>query len=205
MAITPQAYQHLPPSPPPSPPRHRHHKKPPKDPFLELSDPAFLPDHPPKDAPEERQESLISKLFWTPLLFTSFLLSLFLINRSDRRARLISHPPNPTATPSLLSYFSPSSWIDPEPYQSPSSTTWDRRNSTSHVEPNAAINHGTQTRKRKSWHLHRKIRKVARVEIGDAFEMQWSLVIVLLAAGVVLGVGGFVGLRWMWMRMWGGR
>ena len=61
-----------------------------------------------------------------------------------------------------------------------------------HVEPPDALNpdqrQGRDKRKRKSWHLHRKIRKIARLEISDAFEMRRR---VMVAMALVIMLAGY--------------
>ena len=118
-------------------------------------------------------------------MFTSFLLSLFLVNYRNRARRTEAH----SLSFSLLAYLAPSSWLDPEPYQDPDDSKWGRRGTTGHVEPHDAIGPRSdeqddekpkKRKKRKSWHLHRKIRKVAKLEIGDALEMRGRMIVVML-------------------------
>lgn len=231
----------LPPSPPPSPPRRRHRKHQ-DDPFLDLDTQLPSSSSPSSSSKEgqEPQDSLFTRvrtraathrhnlqalrtlylaknflliastqIIITPVLITSFILSLFLINRSDRLRRTNSH-----STSSLFSYLSPSAWLDPEPYQDPDNTTWDRRGSISHVEPHGVLNPQNELqssssrdgkeRRQSSWHLHKKIRKVAKLEISDAFEMRGRVIVVMLSA-VVMVVGMLiVSVRWMVGRIWWG-
>lgn len=59
-------------------------------------------------------------------------------------------------------------------------------------------------RRQSSWHLHKKIRKVAKLEISDAFEMRGRVIVVMLSA-VVMVVGMLiVSVRWMVGRIWWG-
>ncbi|KAF2474575.1 uncharacterized protein BDR25DRAFT_311042 [Lindgomyces ingoldianus] len=209
-------HTHLPPSPPPSPPRRRHKKKA-SDPFFSLNSNISLtspsPPSSPKGEPQEEQESLVTRIVISPILFTSFLLSLFLINRRDRVRRTTSYPkPSKSSTlslPTYLSHFSPSAWIDPEPYQDLSSSAWDARDST-HIEPHSVLTNASPsiqlqtTNKRRSWHLNKKIRKVAKLEISDAFELRGRVILILVSAIVLVAVGLLLGLRWMVVRVvWG--
>ncbi|KAF2242768.1 hypothetical protein BU26DRAFT_132684 [Trematosphaeria pertusa] len=187
--------QQLPPSPPPSPPTTRRRPKKDADPFFDLGHartplPSPSPPASPSNERDEPQEYLITRLILTPLYFTSFLISLFLVNRSDRARRASSA----SRTSTVFSYLWPSAWIDPEPYQDPVDTTWDRRDSAPHVEPHAAISprqaEDKGKRKRKSWHLHRNIRKVARLEISDAFEMRGRVMLGIVGSLVGVAVGG---------------
>ncbi|ORY11217.1 hypothetical protein BCR34DRAFT_588040 [Clohesyomyces aquaticus] len=212
-----------PPSPPPSPPRQRKHKKKKYDPFFELAATSVaspsVPSSPAAD-PDEPQESIVTRIIISPLLFTSFLLSLFLINRRDRVRRTNSHATSTstsTSTTSLLSYFSLTSslWVDPEPYQDPDSSTWSRGRASgpSHVEPHSVLSNASnnannrdsegkmQTKKRGSWHLHKKIRQVAKLEISDAFEMRGRVIAGLVCVVGLVVAGVFWGLMWC-VRRW---
>ncbi|KAF2740521.1 hypothetical protein EJ04DRAFT_508035 [Polyplosphaeria fusca] len=192
----------LPTSPQPSPPRKRP-KKHNQDPFFDLSNipltspiPPSSPNHAQQDSQDtpDPPDSLITRAILTPLYMTSFLISLFLINRSSRARRTASHP----SQTSFLSYFSPRVYLDPEPYQDPLSSTWERRGSTSHVEPHPFVG----DEKKRGWHLHKKIRKVARLEIGDAFEMRRHVVVMMVGAAVLLGAALMLGFRVLVWRLW---
>jgi hypothetical protein len=129
---------------------------------------------------------------------TSFLLSLFLINRSSRLRRYTSS--STTSTPSsFLARLTTT--LNPEPYQDATKTTWDRRDSASHVSPHSAISpRQTQhpdAQKRGSWYLHKKISKVARLEIGDALDMSTRVLAVMVGGVVVLGFLAWVGVSWV--------
>jgi hypothetical protein len=130
-------------------------------------------------------------------MMTSFLLSLFLVNHSNRTRRTT------TTSPSFFSKLSLN--LNPEPYQDASNSTWDRRGSTTHVSPNEAISprqSKQQKQKKNSWHLHKKIRKVAKLEIGDALEMRGRVMALML--GMIVGVlcVGWMGIRWVLGVVW---
>ncbi|KAF3044671.1 hypothetical protein E8E12_008474 [Didymella heteroderae] len=189
--------QFLPPSPPPSPPAaRRRHKKHHDDEFAKLAaTPLPSPTLSATFGEEEKPEPLLkrSKIILTPVLFTSFLLSLFFVNAQNRARRTAAHTP----PSSYLTYLFPPSWFDPEPYQDQSDSTWGRRGATGHVEPNDAIApkdgqlDGTgeakaakqekKKRRKESWHLNKKIRKIARLEVSDAFENQGRMIVVMTA------------------------
>ena len=114
---------------------------------------------------------------------TSFLLSLFLVNRRDRQRRAAAHPSSSaSASASLASYFSPRAWLDPEPYRDSASTAWRRRAGARADE--------------KGWFLTKKHRAMARLEVGDALEMRGSVIKGMVAAAVVLVVSVVVAIRW---------
>lgn len=199
-----QNNRHLPPSPPPSPPsaRRRHRKR--HDSFEKL---ANTPIPSPPSSPTQRpvadgdQDSLLGRIVLTPVLFVSFILSLTFVNFRDRvhRTRLNSNN-------SLLAYLYPSSWLDPEPYQNPHDSSWGRRGPAGHVEPSDAISpkddgqdeNGTTKRKR-SWHLNKKIRKVAKLEVSDAFEMRGRFIVAMLLMMALGSIVLWMSLKWMFV------
>ncbi|KAF2630848.1 hypothetical protein BU25DRAFT_334793 [Macroventuria anomochaeta] len=209
--------QFLPPSPPPSPPAaRRRHKKHLDDDFAKLAaTPLPSPTLSTTFDGEDKPESLLTRIILTPILFTSFLLSLFLVNAQNRARRTAAHTP----PSSYLTYLFPSSWLDPEPYQDHNDSTWGRRGATGHVEPNDAIapkdgqldgtreeKQGKDTKegkRKESWHLNKKIRKIARLEVGDAFESQGKVIVVMVTMMVFTVIGFWVGMRWIWRSIFG--
>jgi len=184
----------LPPSPPPSPPKTRQRRKKHDDPFYStfLNQPISRAPTPEDEAPEPVQSRLKTILF-TPILFTSFLLSLFIINRGDRAARASSHP-QPHHHGSFLEYLSPRAWLDPEPYQDPDSTAW-RTAAPASQKPDAVIAPGHGSARKKSWFLRKKHRAVVRLQIGDAFELREWVIIAMLGVGLTILAGVVWGLR----------
>ncbi|KAJ4331150.1 hypothetical protein N0V95_009936, partial [Ascochyta clinopodiicola] len=170
--------QFLPPSPPPSPPTaRRRQKKRHDDEFAKLAaTPLPSPTLSATFHEDDKPESLLTRIILTPVLFTSFLFSLFLVNAQDRARRAAAH----TAPPSYLTYLFPSSWLASEPYQDHHDSTWGQRGAAGHFEPNDAIGPkpgqldgaqgdegartGKERKRKKSWHLNKKIRKMARLE-----------------------------------------
>jgi hypothetical protein len=72
----------------------------------------------------------------------------------------------------------------------------------SHVEPHDSIgpNQGGRTereKKKKSWHLNKKIRKVARLEVKDAFGMQGQVIVGMGAVMVVVSMVLWMGVKWV--------
>ncbi|KAF2015725.1 hypothetical protein BU24DRAFT_408920 [Aaosphaeria arxii CBS 175.79] len=208
---TTQQQIHLPPSPPPSPPnarRRQQKKKKNSDPFLDLDltpphlSPASTLDFD-CDAPEVK-DSLVTQLFVTPILFSSFIISLTIINLRDRAYRFAEH--NPTAN-TMLSWVSPSAWLDPEPYQDPIDSRWEHRNADgTHVAPNAVLNptqsSGGGARKTRSWHLRKKIRKITKMEVSDAFEMRKRVIVVMVSLWILMGFGVVYSVKWTWNKLW---
>jgi hypothetical protein len=58
-------------------------------------------------------------------------------------------------------------------------------------------------RRKNSWHLHKKIRKIARLEVSDAFEHQGTVILLMVATLVFSLIGFWVGMRWIWRAMVG--
>lgn len=172
-------------SPPPTPPKQRKRKP---DPFLELantpvSSPLASPGSPASQG--EGDESALKKLVLTPLLFASFVISLFLVDRRNRAYRLAEHPPSRAS--SWRTYFSPRQWLDPQPYQNPANSTWEAHGSDGDDEPDRG----------KQWVVGKKHRNVARLEFSEAFEMRGKIM-------VALGVGwtlGILALLWSAKRL----
>ncbi|KAE9984623.1 hypothetical protein EG328_008457 [Venturia inaequalis] len=171
-------------SPPGSPPRMPRKPKKKSDPFLEL------PDIPIGDGSSDQgsnlqemgtakgqDESTLTKIIMTPLVFTSFIFSLLLVNHRYRAWRLSEHPPTNST---FWSRIALRSWLDPEPYQSPSDTTWQHSTDNKGHVPHP---------QRERWFTHKKHRKVARMEISDAFDMS-GRVMVLVGSVLIVGVLG---------------
>jgi hypothetical protein len=55
-----------------------------------------------------------------------------------------------------------------------------------------------------SWHLHKKIRKVARFQVSDAFELRNRVIVLMLAVVVGVVAGTVTVLRWLLERLWWG-
>lgn len=151
------------------------------------------------------------KIVLTPVLFTSFLLSLFLVNAQSRARRDAAH----TTPSSYLAYFFPASWREHEPYQDHVDSTWGRRGVAGHVNPHDAIapkggqldgaggaeqaREGAKKKKKREerWHLNKKIRKVARLEISDAFDSQGTVIVAMVAIVAFAVIGFWVGVSWI--------
>jgi len=69
-----------------------------------------------------------------------------------------------------------------------------------HVEPPDALNpdrrSGTEKRER-SWHLHKKIRKIAKLEISDAFEMRGRVMVAMVVTILLAVYALYYSFRWM--------
>jgi len=186
-----QQILHLPPSPPPSPASARRRQKKRHDSFEKLaSTPLPSPPSSPTQGPvsDTDQESWLARIVFTPVLFISFILSLSFVNLRDRANRARAH-----SSTSVLTYLRPSRWLDIEPYQDPDDSSWGRGAAASHVEPHDTISpkqddqsNGATHKRKKSWHLNKKIRKVAKLEVSDAFEMRGRVIAGMMAM-VALG------------------
>ena len=140
---------------------------------------------------KDQQDSLLANIITTPLLFVSFLFSLFLVDRHNRSYRVSEHTHN-TSSSSFWSRISLRSWLDPEPYQDPADTTWQRQLSDEYEGTNAAVLRPDRRR----WVTRKKHRRIAKMEFSEAFEMRGTVMLCFIAVAV-LGLAGF---GWLSMR-----
>ncbi|KAF2141778.1 uncharacterized protein K452DRAFT_228198 [Aplosporella prunicola CBS 121167] len=191
-------------SPPTSPPKNRKRKH---DPFLELaktpiSTPLPSPDSERAIAEEGTTSLARTVIFLTPLIVTSFILSLFIVNRRQRAWRLAEHPPL-QGTRAWLSQWSPWKWLDPEPYQDPNDSTWQNANASSTATGDGGIpgvDGQAMAQKYKpgqgqGWHRRKKHRKMAKLEFSEAFDMQWQVLMTLAVAWALVVVIFFWGAK----------
>ena len=124
-----------------------------------------------------------------PLLSVSFILSLFIVERSERARRNSEHP---SQNQSFWATFSLQNWLDPEPYQDPDDATW-QDSSGSNV--NAPEGQSSRPKKRQ-WYVRKKAAKVGRMNITEAFDMSGSVMVMLLALTCIVFLGlGYGGVK----------
>ena len=179
-------------SPPHSPSRPKHFSKT-SDPFFELP---VTPTQfsPPPESPQQSEDaqlaspsdSLFSQLVVSPLLFTSFLLSLFLVDRNNRAYRVSQHPSDSTAV-SILHHTILTSWWDPEPYSE-----------------SGGDDHGATDQKKRPWYVRKKHRKVAGMEITDAFELRTRVIVAMILGMSTIVIGGALGIKKLYEWTWAG-
>ena len=140
--------------------------------------------------------SNLSKIILTPVLFTSFILSLFFVNTRNRALRVEAH--SSSSSSSLFSFLLPANL---EPYQDHNDSRWSHRSSTGHSKPNdpKAPKNGREkgSRKKKPWHLHRKITQVAKLEVNDAFEMRRRVIMVMVVTMILSSAMLWICTRWL--------
>lgn len=119
-----------------------------------------------------------------PLIFTSFVVSLFLVDRRDRAWRVRQHP----LSASFWTRINPVNWLDPEPYQDPNDTTW-KKDEGSGDATNPIMDGPIHSAGQKGWFRRKKHRKMAKYEFEDAFAIRESVAAWLVGAGVLV-VGG---------------
>jgi len=185
-----------------SSPRKKHKKD--NDPFLNLSSATqgrssdddvhqvFSTNDRDRQDPDQ---SLITRLIISPLIFVSFIVSLFLVERQDRSRRVAEHPPTNNTFWSRISF---SHLLDPEPYQDPQDSTW------RHAKPNGASvqdNKGDVPHPdKKRWFRHKKHRKMAKLEFSDAFELRGTVMMCLVG----LFIFGALSIGWAVKRAFNG-
>ncbi|KAK4996868.1 hypothetical protein LTR66_003621 [Elasticomyces elasticus] len=170
-------------------PTPRQRRKRHSDPFFDMSR-SPSPHDAVQIAAEEsssRQLTLMQAVM-TPFLMVSFLWSLFLVDHRNRRWRVAQH--SQTTGPSWLPRLDVLAWMDPEPYQDSTDSAW-KHGSGSQKD------NGQVLTPKHSWYTHKKHRKMARLAIGDAFEMRGK-VLVLFAAFWIVGLVGLIwGCKWL--------
>lgn len=113
----------------------------------------------------------------------SFLLSLCLVNQQERAWRVSQHD---NGAGSWLS-----KWFNAEPYQRDEDSTW--HNSTP-TDDSSSIHgqHGNSPLPAvdsRIYHTNKKHRKIAKLQLGDAFAMQNKVTFLLLAWALVALLG----------------
>jgi hypothetical protein len=122
-----------------------------------------------------------------PVIAVSFILSLFLVERRDRVWRVSQQQRAPVRN-SIWSGVSIRNWLDPEPYQDPSDSTW------VHSGDQGVANEVSPPEKNR-WFIKKKHRKMTKLQLGEAFnrldEMRGTVVLCLIGMFlvVVLAVG----------------
>jgi hypothetical protein len=118
---------------------------------------------------------------------TSFILSLLYITRIDALRR---------TSPQRTSFLHPTTWFSPpEPYQSPNSTAWGHANANA-KEFDRQLQY--EVRGGGRWHLHKKIRKIAKLEIRDAFEMRRRVIVLMVTVALIICASAVYALQWLW-------
>ncbi|KAK7546917.1 hypothetical protein BKA81DRAFT_132787 [Phyllosticta paracitricarpa] len=170
---------------PPTIPSKRKNKKTP-DPFLDLASapvPSPLPSPDETRDDSDHSESTLKKVILTPVLFTSFLISLFFVQRRDRAYRVAEHPP---LVSSWWSKFSPWQWLDPEPYQDPTNSTWQKAHGGASGGGDGSIPgvdgqiEMTRHNGKAQWFTRKKHRKMAKLHFTDAFDMQGKTIVAII-------------------------
>jgi hypothetical protein len=149
---------------------------------------ASIPEHHEEDPDNE---PLWHKLLLMPLLSISFILSLCLVERSERARRSSEHPHSPPQNESVWSTFTLQNWLDPEPYQNPDDTTWQDADSADGAVPHT---------KTKQWFMRKKHRKMSKMALTEAFERRGTVLVTLLTVMCV----SIVGVGWVVWRVYHG-
>jgi len=156
----------------------RRHKK--KDSALELPDLDQImnqDEHREQRTENDKPDSILRELIVTPLLMISFLLSLLYVDREQRLWRLAQRG---ESSASLWTRLSVWRWIDPQPYQDPSDTTWQHTVASpqsSNIVPTPA------------WSTRKKHRKIFSMEFQDALQIRGRVMIYMvfwLISGIML-------------------
>jgi hypothetical protein len=75
---------------------------------------------------------------------------------------------------------------------------------STHFEPSDAISPkkrgqaGSKTRQeKKAWHLNKKIRKIAKLEVSDAFDMRGRVIAGMVVMMALSSIALWMGVKWM--------
>ena len=106
----------------------------------------------------------------------AFILALFVVDHQQRSWRLSQHV---SGSQSIWDRLTQWSLLGPEPYQDPDSATWQHKSG-------AADRPSPQrTGSFHGWYAHKKHRAMAKLQIGDAFEMRGRVLLALIAWSVL--------------------
>lgn len=113
-----------------------------------------------------------AKLILTPLTMVSFILSLFIVDHQQRAWRISQHQSDSSS--SLWYKISHLSWLDPEPYQDSRDSTWKTQSA------GQSNQHAPPSNDKQSWYGRKFHRTMAKLEIGDAFEMKERIMLAVV-------------------------
>ncbi|KAF4547743.1 Hypothetical protein D9617_36g062810 [Elsinoe fawcettii] len=141
-------------------------------------------------------DTIWTRTITAPLAFISFLFSLSYVDWRDRARRVAQNTPSPAGgySETVWSWLSIWNW-GREPWQREDGT-WD-------------VGHGQEGKREGeyartgSWPIRKKLRRMARLEVGDALEMRGVVSVLVLAVGLGVMVGIWLMGRWGW-RKWSG-
>lgn len=114
----------------------------------------------------------------------SFLLSLFIVDRQQRAWRVAQHEHHMDPWWKRLS---PWIWYHAEPYQSHHDSTWQHAvpATSPSGEAYGSVPAPASAVEAESWYTHKKHRKMAKLELSDAWDMERSMAFVLVTAGLL--------------------
>jgi hypothetical protein len=128
----------------------------------------------------------------TPLIVVSFVLSLVVVDHRNRARRVSAANNNDSSWTASLR-----NWLDPEPYQDPSDSTWGH--SANPVDDKHGKDSDVPQPERKRWFTRKKHRKMAKLQLTDALEMRGSVMIFVLG----FFVAGVLAVAWAVKRVFG--
>jgi len=143
--------------------------------------------------PPEKQDNILRRFFITPLLSVSFILALYIVDRRQRHYRAREHPSQTDGA--SAGWFS-----GPQPYQFAGDGTWRKGPTLKMTLPaQDGTSDGIDARdtrilsKGEQWIVRKKHRKVARVQMEDAFELRdklvWVVGVIVVSSLGLLGFG----------------
>ncbi|KAF8866670.1 hypothetical protein BDZ45DRAFT_279872 [Acephala macrosclerotiorum] len=163
-------------------------------------------------SPEAPKESTVVRLFITPIIFISFLLSLALIDSQNHHLRTHSHSHSPSRPPPstifgrIKEFFHPLVFkqVPESPYAYVKSPDGKERERSGNRSRTRGIE--GKGMEEEPWHWHTKQRHLMKAEMDDAFRVRKWVVVALAVVVLGVAVGGTLVVRWcLWVwRNWGG-
>ncbi|KAL1304633.1 hypothetical protein AAFC00_003597 [Neodothiora populina] len=154
-----------------------HHKRA-SDPFIELSDNILSLDDADSKRDDELKNSLYEKALVVPITMISFLLSLCFVTRQERAWRVAQHD---NGAASWIRR-----WFYSEPYQdlnSPTAQSGSCKGTDVSAALHASLPAGAEDSE--NWYTWRKKhRKMAKLQLKNAFAMQHTVAMILVAGAL---------------------
>jgi hypothetical protein len=154
----------------------------------------------PQSLDELLRANCSSKFILIPLTTISFILSLSLVDFRDRTYRAREHSSRPNSGGWSLNELR--QWLDPEPYSEPETDEWLPLTDSSQYQVTGLEYNGNEPYIKEhggqKWVRRKKHRAVAKMQLGDAWDLRRSIMVMLLLC--VLLICGLVvyGLKRAW-------
>ncbi|TKX20340.1 hypothetical protein C1H76_7494 [Elsinoe australis] len=196
-------------APSPSPRKRRHHSPDP----LQRVDTSTLSTFSTSPASSSESDTLWTRTVRNPIAFVSFLFSLSYVDWRERAWRVAQRGQSGGLAESLWGWLSVWNWGEARPWQDESDSTWgvggadgageERRGEggAGRVGGGTAMKGEAEYGRQGSWPIRKKLRKMAKLEVGDALEIRGVFTALVLAGLVGVVIGMWLVGRWAWRWM----